>query len=534
MAKKSLILGAMLICLSATAWGDLQVQGDVFGVWSSGDSVFVEGPIRVPAFKGLAIEPGVVIVLKCSDPIVIEGQLEAWGEPGSPVIIIPTAGWGGFYFHPQNGLDVQTLRYVIIPEDAPEPEYVVRSDNASLVIDFCHFHAARGALDLRTGRLQSRSNYFESSGLYSKTVKICQLENVSECGEPGANKFTGNIVKATVPEGHAGIHEFTAALYIDGSTKICLWENTISTIAPGSTIGAFFGEDADQGASTVELDCCVVAVRSYDGSPKGVFNANEGQVQLRRCVLDVAKVNADNLWRTAGVIASHDAQVNVNSCQITLDSGDLFFVPLSGGQLWVDYLELWSSAGQPESIPEFDLPGLDGADDPIQQIVWGDHVIFGDPQLLRQGEWGEWENAAGVALYYGLSALSPCIDAGDSLFGYDPDHTLPDIGRFYYAQSSNGVPSPSPVVAAVALAPAYPNPFNSTAILPFDLNRSGDVSFRVYDLLGRIVYAFDGGQMVSGHHQVRFSGDGLATGCYLVRLSVDGQPTASQRLMLLK
>ena len=139
-----------------------------------------------------------------------------------------------------------------------------------------------------------------------------------------------------------------------------------------------------------------------------------------------------------------------------------------------------------------------------------------------------------MALYYGLSALSPCIDAGDSLFGYDPDHTLPDIGRFYYAQSSNGVPSPSPVVAAVALAPAYPNPFNSTAILPFDLNRSGDVSFRVYDLLGRIVYAFDGGQMVSGHHQVRFSGDGLATGCYLVRLSVDGQPTASQRLMLLK
>ena len=79
----------------------------------------------------------------------------------------------------------------------------------------------------------------------------------------------------------------------------------------------------------------------------------------------------------------------------------------------------------------------------------------------------------------------------------------------------------------------YPNPFNPTTIIPFDLPQSAHVKLKVYDALGREVGIFIDGQMDAGSHQYEFNGANLATGTYYFKLTVDTK-VATGRMMLIK
>ena len=79
----------------------------------------------------------------------------------------------------------------------------------------------------------------------------------------------------------------------------------------------------------------------------------------------------------------------------------------------------------------------------------------------------------------------------------------------------------------------YPNPFNPSTIIPFDLPQSAHVKLKVYDALGREVGIFIDGQMDAGSHQYEFNGANLATGTYYFKLTVDTK-VATGRMMLIK
>jgi hypothetical protein len=140
-----------------------------------------------------------------------------------------------------------------------------------------------------------------------------------------------------------------------------------------------------------------------------------------------------------------------------------------------------------------------------------------------------------VAAYYGIAAGSPCVDTGDLLFGYDPDNTLPDIGRFYYPHGANSAGEPGgQLPTAIRMAPAYPNPFNASTTIPFVVNRNGQVTMTVWDLTGRHVATLVSAPMQAGNHEVQFGPDNLASGTYMVRILLNGEPAGGERLILLK
>ncbi|MCB2200059.1 T9SS type A sorting domain-containing protein [bacterium] len=86
----------------------------------------------------------------------------------------------------------------------------------------------------------------------------------------------------------------------------------------------------------------------------------------------------------------------------------------------------------------------------------------------------------------------------------------------------------------VALHPAYPNPFNASTVIPFELNKTGMVRIAVLDLLGREVGVLQDGVMQAGLHKVSWQPTaGLASGTYLLRLEQDGRQ-AVQRVQLVK
>ena len=90
-----------------------------------------------------------------------------------------------------------------------------------------------------------------------------------------------------------------------------------------------------------------------------------------------------------------------------------------------------------------------------------------------------------------------------------------------------------PVIADFRLLQNFPNPFNPTTIIAFQLPHEQRVSLRVYDLLGREVRAIAEGIMSAGYYQFQFDGSGLASGVYIYRMTA-GERVESRKMQLVK
>jgi hypothetical protein len=83
------------------------------------------------------------------------------------------------------------------------------------------------------------------------------------------------------------------------------------------------------------------------------------------------------------------------------------------------------------------------------------------------------------------------------------------------------------------LLPCFPNPFNPSTTISYELPVSSFVNLKVYDTTGRLVANLVNGWREPGMHQVIFDGSNLASGLYLTRLQA-GEHVAMRKLILLK
>ena len=86
------------------------------------------------------------------------------------------------------------------------------------------------------------------------------------------------------------------------------------------------------------------------------------------------------------------------------------------------------------------------------------------------------------------------------------------------------------------LYPNYPNPFNPSTTIQYDLSPKGYVELRIIDLLGRQVRTLVSEEKSAGSHQVTWngqddSGHRVASGVYLYRMTVEGY-TGTRKLLL--
>jgi hypothetical protein len=78
----------------------------------------------------------------------------------------------------------------------------------------------------------------------------------------------------------------------------------------------------------------------------------------------------------------------------------------------------------------------------------------------------------------------------------------------------------------------YPNPFNPSTTIRFTVPTSGNVSLKVFDMLGRQVAILVDGLTTAGEHRVSFSGSGLAAGVYICRFELGTQMTLKKMVLL--
>lgn len=79
----------------------------------------------------------------------------------------------------------------------------------------------------------------------------------------------------------------------------------------------------------------------------------------------------------------------------------------------------------------------------------------------------------------------------------------------------------------------YPNPFNPSTIISFQVPAAGEVSLKVYDMLGRKVATLVEGVRSSGSHHVKFEASSLASGIYIYQLN-SGDQQLTKKMMLIK
>lgn len=80
----------------------------------------------------------------------------------------------------------------------------------------------------------------------------------------------------------------------------------------------------------------------------------------------------------------------------------------------------------------------------------------------------------------------------------------------------------------------FPNPFNPSTIIDFDLKASAYVSLKVFDMLGREVAVIAEGNRNAGSHEVRFDAADLPGGLYFYSLYADGEISGVRKMFLLK
>ncbi len=79
----------------------------------------------------------------------------------------------------------------------------------------------------------------------------------------------------------------------------------------------------------------------------------------------------------------------------------------------------------------------------------------------------------------------------------------------------------------------YPNPFNPSTIIRYELAEPANVNLTVYDVIGRkVAVLVNNRQTAAGRHEIRFDANGLASGLYLYRLQTDNFIQARQMMLI--
>jgi hypothetical protein len=138
-------------------------------------------------------------------------------------------------------------------------------------------------------------------------------------------------------------------------------------------------------------------------------------------------------------------------------------------------------------------------------------------------------NYGGITSYFATAAwdknnallLAGYVDGVAKVWKYSID------GITAVKKENSGLPS------SFSLSQNYPNPFNPSTTINFSIPHSGQVTLKVYDLLGREVTTLVNEELKFGNYSTKFEASSLASGIYVYRLTAKNF-TATKKMVLVK
>lgn len=177
------------------------------------------------------------------------------------------------------------------------------------------------------------------------------------------------------------------------------------------------------------------------------------------------------------------------------------------------------------AVNEYDITVSDGYNsflldndivaDSILYINYLENAVFNNIDTLITGD--SINTFTGVALYS---------------FG-DAKLELRKASDVTYTKVSVPETAIDPLPAQYELKPNYPNPFNPTTTLGFELPEAGNVRLQIFDLKGRLINELLNTYLRAGNYELIWNARGFSSGVYICRM-VTSEYTASRKMLLLK
>ncbi len=358
-----------------------------------------------------------------------------------------------------------------------------------------------------------------------------------------------NGLSSTSPLG-VEVHNYVSAFDRSGALGQTLFMRlTFINKSSVSYDSCYFGwwSDIDLGDANDDLDGCDSARNlgyTYNGNPADAVYGNDPPAD-GYVLLEGPKVPTGNNADSAVVrgVWVHGCKNLPMTSYIEINLDDPRFAdPRLGNQSWsqqaYDLLRgLIAGTGEPFTDNNGRPTKFVDYGDPVTGTGWLDDLPYDKRLLIGSGPFnfmpGDTQEVVvayligqGTSNINSVEVLRKMADTVRAVFNsnftvFTPVHT-----------ANNDVPR------SFSLSQNFPNPFNPTTTISYELSANSYATLRVYDILGRVEVTLVNSTQTQGEHSVYFDGSKIASGVYLYRLDAvrsDGERfSATKKMVLMK
>jgi hypothetical protein len=520
------------LALVSYASADTIPGGNVSGTWYEASSpYYIAGSITIPVGNTLTIEPGVLVNFLGHYSFTVNGVLEASGTASDSIHFFSedaVAGWSGIVCGDVS--DSQQLSYCTV--SYADCGYEAWASFGGVSISDCRFSGNNRAIMW--------------AGSSSLQVDDCVFQDNSSTEYGGAV----TVWLANGPVGITGcLFENNSASSFGGAVVITQWADNDIIISDCSFIdntaedwgGAIVAYEMSYPASLIVENCTFTENTAngidYTEGGGAIWASNIPDFDVSYCSFSDnwsyygAAINLTPVYGNSDLELDHctflgneifgtapsNTMLDVGNCIFT--GAEYAIANHENITLTVSYSDFHNNVVDIEYPP----PGF-GVLDRVN--LNGDscdcyYDIFMDPMFV---------DPTSGDLY--LLAGSPCIDAGDPTFPYDPDGTITDMGRYYFNQTGVGGGDQVVVPSGQCMLSCSPNPCEQTLNVHFDVTGQSASSLSVYGLDGRLL--LDMTDCLCGDTgDISLDVSGMCSGVYLCRL-VAGDASRTTAFVLMR
>ena len=186
-----------------------------------------------------------------------------------------------------------------------------------------------------------------------------------------------------------------------------------------------------------------------------------------------------------------------------------------------------------ENLLTSDVPFTDPPDDGLVADFWREHIVNPNnenPPDFRADKSGVFGDDGFPTPFIGelpydfdfsYSTSAEAYTAADGGFPLGDLNWFPDKKAEWEAQMTTAVDDVAELPDGFRLLGNFPNPFNPSTTIRFELPWSANVEIAVFDLLGRRVLSVPAQPFAPGAASVRLDASSLASGMYLYRVTAE-------------